>query len=193
MTYNPGRPCPKAQNTQQRVMIMKHLLPLKIVFLALVVAACSSSQTRDDSDTGTVDGDGAMTKPALIDPSNPDTWTLDDPASPVYNKVVYFDFDRSDIRSQDRATIVAHGQFITSHQTAQVTLEGHADERGTREYNLALGERRAMAVADLLRAQGASASQLRTVSYGEERPVATCHDNECWSQNRRVEIVYTSL
>ena len=171
---------------------MKHLLPLKIIFLALAVAACSSQQTRDDSDTSTVDG-GATTDVAVIDPSNPDTWTLDDPASPVFNKVVYFDFDRSDIRSQDRATIVAHGRFMASHGTAQVTLEGHADERGTREYNLALGERRSMSVAELLRAQGASAGQIRTVSYGEERPVATCHDEECWSQNRRVEIVYTSL
>lgn len=178
---------------QQRVTIMKHLLPLKVMFLALAVAACSSHQTRDDSDTGTVDGDGVSTSPVVIDPSNPDTWTLDDPASPVYNKLVYFDFDRSAIRPQDRATVVAHGQFLASHQTAQVTLEGHADERGTREYNLALGERRSMSVADLLRAQGASASQLRTVSYGEERPVATCHDEECWAQNRRVEIVYTSL
>lgn len=171
---------------------MKHLLPLKIVFLALVVSACSSSQTKDDSDTSEVDG-GATTGVAIIDPANPDTWTLDDPASPVFNKVVYFDYDRADIRSQDRATIVAHGRFMASHGTAQVTLEGHADERGTREYNLALGERRSMAVADLLRAQGASASQIRTVSYGEERPVATCHDEECWSQNRRVEIVYTGL
>ena len=170
---------------------MKHLLPLKVMFLALAVAACSSQQTRD-SDTSTVDG-GPSTSPVVIDPSNPDTWTLDDPASPVYNKVVYFDFDRSEIRPQDRATVVAHGQFLVSHRTAQVTLEGHADERGTREYNLALGERRSMAVADLLRAQGAAASHVRTVSYGEERPVATCHDEECWSQNRRVEIVYTSL
>ena len=89
--------------------------------------------------------------------------------------------------------MLAHGRFLASHQTAQVTLEGHADERGTREYNIALGERRSMAVADLMRAQGASAGQIRTVSYGEERPVATCHDEECWSQNRRVEIVYTSL
>lgn len=174
-------------------MIMKHLLPLKIMFLTLAVAACSSHKTQDGSDTSTVDGDGASTRPVVIDASNPNTWTLDDPASPVYNKVVYFDFDRSEIRPQDRATVVAHGQFLGTHQTAQVTLEGHADERGTREYNLALGERRSMAVADLLRAQSVSASQIRTVTYGEERPVATCHDEECWSQNRRVEIVYTSL
>ena len=102
-------------------MIMKHFLPLKVMFLALAVAACSSQQTRD-SDTSTVDGDGPTTDPLVLDLSNPDTWTLDDPASPVYDKLVYFDFDRSEIRSQDRATVLAHGRFLASRQTAQVTL-----------------------------------------------------------------------
>ena len=115
---------------------------------------------------------------------------LDDPSSLLSRRTVYFDFDRSDIRDADRATIEAHAQYLGRNSTAAITLEGHADERGSREYNIALGERRANAVRQLMTLIGAAGQQIRTVSYGEERPVAEGHNEESWQLNRRVEIIY---
>ena len=106
------------------------------------------------------------------------------------NIIVYFEFDRSDIRSEFNEMLSAHAQFLTTRPGARVRLEGHADETGSREYNIGLGERRAQAVRRILMLQGASASQLTTVSYGEERPAALGSDEESYSLNRRVELVY---
>jgi len=107
-------------------------------------------------------------------------------------RVVYFDFDRADIRSEAQDILACHGKYLRDRPSAQVSLEGHADERGTREYNLGLGERRGNAVSSALQANGGSGGQLNTVSYGEERPVAEGNEESAWSQNRRVEIVYTA-
>jgi len=115
---------------------------------------------------------------------------LQDPTSPLAKRVIYFDFDKSDIKSEFRPIIQAHASYLADHPRVRVKLEGHADERGTREYNIGLGERRANSVRAFLTLQGVSASQIETVSYGEERPVAMCHDESCWHLNRRVEIVY---
>jgi peptidoglycan-associated lipoprotein len=116
---------------------------------------------------------------------------LDDPRSPLAQRLVYFEFDSSEVRSEFRSTVSAHARYLSQNTGAAVTLEGHADERGSREYNLALGERRANAVRSLLLAEGAAGAQIQTVSYGEEKPAAAGHDESAWSQNRRVEIVYT--
>lgn len=115
---------------------------------------------------------------------------LDNPASLLSQRVIYFDYDSSAIREEDRQIIAAHAAYLAANPGAVVVLEGHADERGSREYNIALGERRAKAVRQLLLFQGAADRQLETVSYGEERPVAQGHDEAAWQQNRRVEIVY---
>lgn len=104
--------------------------------------------------------------------------------------IVYFDFDASDIRPEFNEMLAAHGSFLTANPSAHVRLEGHADETGSREYNIGLGERRAQAVRRILLLQGASDSQLTTVSYGEERPAALGSDEESYSLNRRVELVY---
>ena len=104
--------------------------------------------------------------------------------------IVYFDYDRSDIKPEFNAMLAAHGQYLASNPNAQVRLEGHTDERGSREYNIGLGERRAQSVRRVLLLQGAAASQITTVSYGEERPAVLGSDEEAWSLNRRVEIVY---
>lgn len=104
--------------------------------------------------------------------------------------VVYFEFDRSEIRSEFNSMLAAHGRYLASNPNVQVRLEGHADERGSREYNIGLGERRAQAVRTILLLQGAQNSQLSTVSYGEERPAVFGSDEESYSLNRRVEIVY---
>jgi len=106
-------------------------------------------------------------------------------------KVVYFDFDSSTVHDSDRAIIEAHANYLAQHPAVKVTLEGHTDERGTREYNIGLGERRANAVKQLMLLSGVSPSQISTVSYGEERPAVLGHDESAWSKNRRVEIVYS--
>ena len=104
--------------------------------------------------------------------------------------VVYFDYDQADIRPEFNAQLQAHGQFLAGNANAALRLEGHADERGSREYNIGLGERRAQAVRRVLMLQGAQATQLTTVSYGEERPAQTGTDEESWRLNRRVELSY---
>lgn len=140
-----------------------------------------SSAAGDGATTSAADGAGAFRGDAL-----------DDPASPLSKRIVYFDLDSSEVKQDDRATISAHAKYLASNPNAAVTLEGHADERGSREYNLALGERRGNAVRQLLLAEGAATKQLQVVSYGEEKPVAAGHDEGSWQQNRRVELVYTS-
>ncbi|WP_024870321.1 MULTISPECIES: peptidoglycan-associated lipoprotein Pal [Pseudoxanthomonas] len=107
-------------------------------------------------------------------------------------RVIHFDFDQYTIKPEYQAIIACHAKYLRDRPSARQTLEGHTDERGSREYNMGLGERRANAVASALQAAGASASQLTVVSYGEERPLCTESNESCWAQNRRVEIVYTA-
>lgn len=103
---------------------------------------------------------------------------------------VYFDYDKAVIRPEFQEILAAHGSFLRDHSDKSILVEGHCDERGSREYNLALGERRGDAVRDYLVAEGAARSQIETVSYGEERPIDPGHDDGAWSKNRRGEIVY---
>jgi len=108
----------------------------------------------------------------------------------MQNLIVYFDFDQSEILPEFNNMLATHGDFLTRNSACRVRLEGHADETGSREYNIGLGERRAQAVRRILLLQGASATQMSTVSYGEERPAALGSDEEAYSLNRRVELVY---
>jgi peptidoglycan-associated lipoprotein len=121
-----------------------------------------------------------------------DARNFDNTESLLSKRVIYFDFDKSDVKAEYRSVVAAHAAYMASHSSARVTLEGHADERGTREYNLGLGERRGNAVNGLLSAGGATGNQLDVVTYGEERPVCRVSNEDCWWQNRRVEIVYTA-
>ncbi|WP_058833800.1 peptidoglycan-associated lipoprotein Pal [Luteimonas abyssi] len=107
-------------------------------------------------------------------------------------RVVYFDFDQESLRPEFQAAMACHAKYLRDRPSARITLEGNADERGSREYNLGLGERRGNAVSSALQANGGSAGSLTTVSYGEERPVCTETSEDCWARNRRVEIVYTA-
>lgn len=105
-------------------------------------------------------------------------------------RTIYFDFDRDTIKSEFESVVMAHARYLRANPSAQVTLHGHTDERGTREYNLALGERRANAVQRFLNIQGVSNSQMSVVSYGEERPAARGSNESAYSQNRRVVFDY---
>lgn len=168
-------------------------LPTKLLLLILPAVLMLGCQS-----TGTKSGDGPEVVDKGANPSgtgdagpfrgNP----LDDPSGVLSKRIVYFDLDSSEVKPDDRATLSAHASYLASHSGAAVTLEGHADERGSREYNLALGERRGNAVRQLLLAEGAATKQIQVVSFGEEKPVATGHDEGSWQQNRRVEIGYTS-
>ena len=102
---------------------------------------------------------------------------------------VFFDTDSSDLSAQARSTLDRQAQWLNMYAQYTFTIEGHADERGTREYNIALGARRAAAVQDYLTSRGVSARRMHTISYGKERPVAVCDDISCWSQNRRAVTV----
>ena len=115
-----------------------------------------------------------------------------DTDSCLRQRVVYFDLDQTVIKPEFQAQIACHAAYLRQFPEARVRLEGNADERGSREYNLGLGERRGNAVSDALQANGGSASQLEVISYGKEKPVCREHNEDCWSKNRRVEIVYTA-
>lgn len=160
--------------------------------------ACSSAEEKPDeiavedqsatvTPTGTDSGAQAYGAGAeaetMMDP-------LNDPSSQLSVRIIYFAYDSADVRPEFRPAIEAHAKYLAANPNVIVTLEGHADERGSREYNLALGENRANSVKRQLSLLGASAGQIRTVSYGEERPAADGHDESAWSQNRRVVIIY---
>jgi peptidoglycan-associated lipoprotein len=102
---------------------------------------------------------------------------------------VFFETDQTELTPQSRATLDKQAQWLTNYAQYSFTIEGHADERGTREYNIALGARRAQSVRDYLVSRGIQATRMRTISYGKERPVAVCNDISCWSQNRRAVTV----
>jgi len=113
-----------------------------------------------------------------------------DTDSCLRQRVVYFDFDKDIVKPEFAAILSCHAQYLKDRSSSRISLEGNADERGTREYNLGLGERRGNAVSSALQANGAA--QLTTISYGEEKPTCTVSNEDCWSKNRRVEIVYTA-
>ena len=112
------------------------------------------------------------------------------PGGSAESRIIYFDFDKSDIKPEFAAIVSANAQYLTAHPGAKLKLEGNTDERGTREYNIGLGERRAQAVRRALMLQGASENQLTTVSFGAERPAVEGDDESAWAKNRRVELVY---
>ena len=109
---------------------------------------------------------------------------------PLAKRIIYFDFDKSEIKPEFADLVAAHARNLTSHPNLRVKLEGNTDERGTREYNIGLGERRAQAVRRAMMLQGVAESQLTTVSFGAERPAVEGDDEAAWAQNRRVELVY---
>ena len=167
---------------------------LALVF-AVSISACKTTEPETDTTADTTESEPAteVTTAAAPDPRDyTDARNFDNSESLLSKRVIYFDFDKSEVKSEYRSIVAAHAAYVSAHGSARVTLEGHADERGTREYNLGLGERRGNAISGLLSAAGAMGSQLETVSYGEERPVCRVSDENCWWQNRRVEIVYTA-
>lgn len=113
-----------------------------------------------------------------------------DPRNPLSKKTIYFMYDSSQVKQEFVSVIASHAQYLMDHPSQHVVLEGHADERGSREYNIALGEQRAKAVLRMMKMQGVYEDQLEVVSYGEEKPEADGMDSGSWQLNRRVEVLY---
>ncbi len=171
------------------------VLLLTLVFSMALLSGCTSTGGPQDGEgAGAQVGDGSGAGGADTSAAGGGgAWTgspLEDPNSPLYEKVVYFDFDTAEIRPEYVPTLRAHAEYLVNSPAARLVIEGHCDERGSREYNIALGERRAEAVKRFLEAEGVSPVQLETVSYGEERPVDLGHNEEAWAKNRRGELVY---
>jgi peptidoglycan-associated lipoprotein len=168
----------------------------RLILALMIVMALAACKTTPDEPEPTPEPEPPKTDvdtSAAPDPHDyTDARNFDNPESLLSKRVIYFDYDKSTVRPEYRGIVSAHAAYAAANAGARVTLEGHADERGTREYNLGLGERRGNAVSGLMSAQGSRGSQLTVVSYGEERPTCRVCDDECWSQNRRVEIIYTA-
>ncbi len=176
--------------------ILKTFAALLVVSL---LAACAgpSKSTVDESAAGAGQGGGAASSgvgdAGMEQGGNTGGQggsALGGPGASQENRIIYFGYDSFDIKPEYNAILQAHAKYLTGNSSARVRLEGHADERGSREYNIGLGEKRAQAVRNVLLLQGVTSNQINTVSFGEERPAVIGSDEEAWSLNRRVEIVY---
>jgi peptidoglycan-associated lipoprotein len=156
--------------------------------ICVALAACTKkvkevpAETGPGETTGATTGGVPETMPGKYSPSDLDT------DSCLRQRVVYFDFDQDTLKPEFQATIACHAKYLRDRPEARMSLEGNADERGTREYNLGLGERRGNAVSAVI----GSTNQVTVISYGEERPTCADSTEDCWQRNRRVEIVYTT-
>ena len=160
---------------------------LTVALMCAAAAACSKKVKETPppaTDVGTVPTT-APVAPGAYTPADLDTDAC------LRQRVVYFDLDQDAIKPDFQAAMACHGKYLRDRPDARMTLEGNADERGSREYNMGLGERRGNSVSNALQANGGSSAQLTVISYGEERPVCTDSNESCWSQNRRVELIYT--
>jgi len=162
------------------------------MIIALTLVACKTAPKAPEAAPPKETTPVVETQAAPDPHDYTDSRNFDNPESLLSKCVIYFEFDKSTVLPEYRGIVSAHAAYAAAHSSARVTLEGHADERGTREYNLGLGERRGNAVMGLMTAQGARADQVVVVSYGEERPTCRVSDEDCWSLNRRVEVVYTA-
>ncbi|NYF20395.1 peptidoglycan-associated lipoprotein [Xanthomonas sp. JAI131] len=164
---------------------------LLVSLLSVAALAGCSKKVKEVPPTDTTGTTGSTT------PTGPSTSGLYGPGdldtdACLRQRVVYFDLDQDSLKPEFQAIMACHAKYLRDRPSSRITLQGNADERGSREYNMGLGERRGNAVSSALQAAGGSAAQLTVVSYGEERPVCTESNESCWSQNRRVEIVYTA-
>jgi peptidoglycan-associated lipoprotein len=172
---------------------MRRTMIVLLAAAALMLGGCASKGPKAEAPSGGANagaqGAGAS-NPNAGGGGGPEDEIAGPQAGLLATRVIYFDFDSAEIKGQGTDVVAAHAKYLASHSSARVRLEGHTDERGSREYNIGLGERRAQSVRRALLLQGAADAQISTVSYGEERPAVPGHDEAAWAKNRRVEIVY---
>ncbi|MBC8951893.1 MULTISPECIES: peptidoglycan-associated lipoprotein Pal [Xenorhabdus] len=168
------------------MQLNKVLKGLMLALPIMAVAACSNTKndSNDQSGVGTVDNSSKAAGLSAEELARQQMQELQN------NNIVYFGFDKYDINSEFAQMLDAHAAFLRTNPSVKVTIEGHADERGTPEYNIALGERRANAVKMYLQGKGVSADQLAIVSYGKEKPAVLGHDEAAYAKNRRAVVVY---
>jgi len=160
--------------------------------LAGLLAGCSQPTIPDpDAQSSAAAGDDGMSEQEPMDDRDMGGGEFFDEEAAM-TMVIYFDFDQSDLRPEYADVLARHASGLSNSRRTSIRLEGHADERGSREYNIGLGERRSQSVRRMLLIQGASSDQISTVSFGEERPAAFGSDEDSYQQNRRVEIKYTN-
>ena len=171
--------------------MMSYFKLFALAAISFLLAGCPQNTIPDPDPTDTTYGEdaGASTDGMGNDPYG-DGEFMDDPTAGELDMVIYFEFDSSEVRAADQDLVSRHAMHLSQNAGGQVRLEGHADERGSREYNIGLGERRAQAVRQMLLIQGVSADQISTVSFGEERPVGFGSSESDYAQNRRVEFKY---
>jgi peptidoglycan-associated lipoprotein len=168
-----------------------------IVLAGLVMAGCSSKGSKAEPATDAGAGAGYETQGSSTGGAGAQGYGFDSEGNPFMpgtnqplERVFYFEFDDTQIKQSDLTALEMHADILRNNPERAIVIEGHADERGTREYNLALGERRANAIRSFLAAAGVSSTQMETVSYGEERPVDPGHSEDAWARNRRAVLVY---
>jgi peptidoglycan-associated lipoprotein len=169
---------------------MKKLF-ISIVLVNLLVA-CASEKPKEPEAAAPAPAPVAEEAPAPAPAPAPvvEVDPLNDPTNILANRSVHFPFDVSAVQEPDKPIVMAHAKYLSEHPDRKVRVEGNCDERGSKEYNLGLGQRRADSVKQMLVLGGAKASQIETVSYGEEKPRCTDHNEACWKQNRRSDIKY---
>lgn len=165
-------------------MIKHWKIGVAAIAVAVMLTGCASSVSLDeDAKTGTLAGEGVAVEQVVVNPFN-------DPANPLSQRSIYFGFDMYDVAAEYVPAIEAHAKWLIEHPEVKIVVQGNTDERGGREYNLALGQKRSEAVKQRLVLLGVPASRVEAVSFGKEKPVATGHTEEAWAQNRRADIVY---
>ncbi len=166
-------------------------LLLTAAFCVLAVACTKKVKEAPPADAGEPGTTAPITDTGPIAPGAFGPGDLDSDAC-LRQRVVYFDLDQDALRPEFQSIVACHAKYLRDRPSSRMTLEGNADERGSREYNMGLGERRGNAVSSAVQANGGSGSQINVSSYGEERPVCTESSEDCWARNRRVEIIYSA-
>jgi peptidoglycan-associated lipoprotein len=167
---------------------MKKLLGVLIIGL-LSACASTTEQTADVEDRA-IGANGGAGDGSALGSGGPDFHPLQDPNSILSQRSVYYDFDSYSVKNEYRELVMSHARYLRDNANSKVLLQGNTDERGSREYNLALGQRRADSVKSMMTLSGARDAQIESVSLGEEKPRAIGHEESAWSENRRTDIIY---
>jgi peptidoglycan-associated lipoprotein len=181
---------------EETMKFESHVRIAASLFVLALLAACASEQKRDESAPNAAPGasapGAASGGPAARGARSGSVAgnTLNDPKSMLFKRSVFYEFDQTNVKTDYRSLVEAHARYLRDNPGANITIEGNCDERGSREYNLALGQRRADGVKSMMTVLGVPERQIDTVSFGEEKPKASAHEEGAWSQNRRSDIVY---
>ena len=170
-----------------------------VLIAAAALAGCASKETRTDTpvadrSTGVSQPSASTSPGSTTRPQQPSTVAgnpLRDPNNILSKRSVYFEYDSNAVKDEYRGMVQAHSRYLGDKRDQRIRIEGNCDERGSREYNLALGQRRAESVKKVMTVLGVSDGRIETISYGEEKPMAQGHDEQSWSQNRRADIKYS--